>query len=126
MCSPGNPSLAMGPLSPQAFQILLSLLDRDLHGYAIILDVEARTAGEISLTASTLYAAIQRMVAAGLIREVHLPREQEPDERRRRYYAITPLGREVAAAEARRLDRLTASARQKRLLPPLGPAPEPR
>jgi DNA-binding PadR family transcriptional regulator len=115
----------MTSLSPQAFQILLSLLDRELHGYAIILDVEARTDGEIALTASTLYAAVQRMVAAGLIQEVHRPPEREPDERHRRYYAITAAGRETAASEARRLERLTASARQKRLLPPIGAEPEP-
>lgn len=112
----------IAPLSPQAFHILLALLDEERHGYAIILDVEARTDGEISLTASTLYAAIQRMLAAALVREVHRAPELEPDERHRRYYAITDAGRALASAEARRLERLTAAARAKRLLPPL---PEP-
>ena len=45
------------PLSAQVFQILLSLIDSDMHGYALIQDIRDRTRGEISLTASTLYAA---------------------------------------------------------------------
>ena len=50
-------------LSPQAFYILLSLADSTpLHGYAIIQTVRRRTDGEISLTASTLYAAIKRLL----------------------------------------------------------------
>ena len=50
------------PLSTQVFQILLSLVDEDLHGYAIIQDVAARTDGEVRLTASTLYAAIKQIM----------------------------------------------------------------
>lgn len=42
------------PLTVPVFQILLSLSDRDRHGYAIIQDVRQRTAGEVALTASTL------------------------------------------------------------------------
>ena len=42
------------PLSVPAFHILLSLVDQDLHGYAIIKDIETRTEGEVRLTASTL------------------------------------------------------------------------
>ena len=41
-------------LSAQVFQILLSLLDEDLHGYALIQDIRRRTDGEVVLTASTL------------------------------------------------------------------------
>jgi len=53
----------MTALSPQAFQILLSLAGGgELHGYAIIQDVRERTSGAMSLTASTLYAAIKRML----------------------------------------------------------------
>ena len=34
------------PLSPQVFQILLSLADRERHGYAIIQEIRDRTGGE--------------------------------------------------------------------------------
>jgi DNA-binding PadR family transcriptional regulator len=108
-----------GPLTVPVFQILLSLIDADLHGYAIIQDIRRRTGGEVSLTASTLYAAIKRMVDGGLIEETRQRPVGERDDPRRRYYRITRRGREAARAEAARLERLTAMAREKRLLPTL-------
>ena len=110
------------PLSTQVFQILLSLVDDDLHGYAIIQDVAARTEGAVRLTASTLYAAMKRLLESGWIEERTTRPAGAADDPRRRYYRLTKLGREVARAEARRLDRLAAMARAKRLLPPLAPA----
>lgn len=109
-------SAASAPLTPQAFQILLSLVDRpDLHGYAILQDIAERTEGEIRLTASTLYAAIKRMLDAGLIAEVDAPADSGGAPRR--CYRITRAGRQVAQAEAERLARAVAMARDKRLLP---------
>jgi DNA-binding PadR family transcriptional regulator len=101
----------------QVFQILLALVDEDLHGYAIIRDVGLRTGGEVRLTASTLYAAIKRLLENGSIEEL-ARRTKSDDDPRRRYYRLTPRGREVARAEARRLERLATMAREKRLLPP--------
>jgi DNA-binding PadR family transcriptional regulator len=104
------------PLTPQAFQILLSLADgRDLHGYAIIQDVATRTGDEVRLTASTLYAAIKRMLDAGLIVEVEAPAGSGGAPRR--CYRITRAGRQLAQREAQRLARTVAMARDKRLLP---------
>ena len=110
------------PLSTQVFQILLSLVDDDLHGYAIIQDVAARTDGAVRLTASTLYAAMKRLLESGWIEERATRPAGAPDDPRRRYYRLTKLGRETARAEARRLDQLAAMARAKRLLPPLAAA----
>ena len=104
------------PLTAPVFQILLSLVDDDLHGYALIQDIRERTGGEVSLTASTLYAAVKRLVSAGLITEVRAPRGEKADPRRR-YYRITPPGADTLRAEAARLERLTAMARKKKLLP---------
>jgi DNA-binding PadR family transcriptional regulator len=104
------------PLTPQAFQILLSLVDGgDLHGYAILQDIAARTDGEVRLTASTLYAAIKRMLDAGMIGEVEAP--DASGGAPRRCYRITRSGRAQAQAEAERLARAVAMARDKRLLP---------
>lgn len=104
------------PLTPQAFQILLSLVEgRDLHGYAIIQDVSARTGDEIRLTASTLYAAIKRMLDAGLIVEVDGAGGSGGAPRR--CYRITKGGRQLAQREAERLARTVAMARDKQLLP---------
>jgi DNA-binding PadR family transcriptional regulator len=119
---PGDRDPAPAPLTTPVFQILLSLLDEDLHGYAVIQDVAARTEGEVRLTASTLYAAIKRLLDAGWIAELAERPRGDRDDPRRRYYRITRLGRAAALAEARRLDRLAGMARAKRLLPPLRPS----
>ncbi|HEY2377657.1 MAG TPA: helix-turn-helix transcriptional regulator [Gemmatimonadaceae bacterium] len=108
------------PLSTQVFHILLSLVDDDLHGYAIIQDVASRTDGGLRLTASTLYAAVKRLLESGWIEERTTRPAGAPTDPRRRYYRLTRLGRDVARAEARRLEQLAAMARAKRLLPPLG------
>ena len=117
---------AAAPLSAPVFQILLALVDDDLHGYAIIQDIAARTGGEVRLTASTLYAAVKRLLDAGWIEELAERPRAERDDPRRRYYRITRLGRDVARAEARRVERLAAMARAKRLLPPLHPSSAPK
>jgi DNA-binding PadR family transcriptional regulator len=106
----------MTALSPQAFQILLSLAaGSDLHGYAIIQDVRDRTSGEMALTASTLYAAIKRMLDAGLIAEVDAPAGSGGAPRR--CYRITRSGLATARREAESLARTVEMARERRLLP---------
>ena len=76
------------PLSPQQFHILLALTDGDRHGYGVIQDVEQRTGGAMRLGTGTLYTAIARLVALGLIGET----------RRRRSTTLLSL----AAARPRR------------------------
>jgi DNA-binding PadR family transcriptional regulator len=102
---------ALLPLPPAAFHILLALADDDRHGYAIIQDVEARTKGELKLSAGTLYRSIQRMLDQGLLVETNERPAPELDDERRRYYRITALGTTVAKAEARRLANLVRMAR---------------
>ena len=99
------------PLPPATFHILLALADEDRHGYAIIQDVEARTDGELRLSAGTLYRSIQRMLEDGLIVETDERPSPEDDDERRRYYRLTPLGTAVAQAEAARLMDLVRMAR---------------
>jgi hypothetical protein len=62
------------------------------------------------------------MVASGLIEESDDRPDPALDDERRRYYRVTAFGREVAIAEARRMERLVALARRKRLLGRLGTA----
>jgi DNA-binding PadR family transcriptional regulator len=104
------------PLPPATLHILLALAETDRHGYAIMQDVEARTDGELRLSAGTLYRAVARMVEQGLIVEVGKRRTQADDERRR-YYRITSLGTAVARAELRRLLQLVRHARARGLTP---------
>ncbi|HET7697345.1 MAG TPA: helix-turn-helix transcriptional regulator [Vicinamibacterales bacterium] len=103
------------PLTTPVFQILLSLADADRHGYAVIQDVAARTQGEVRLTASTLYAAIKRLLEARLIQEVEAPAGTGGAPRR--CYRLTREGRRAAREEAERMARAVAMARDKRLLP---------
>jgi DNA-binding PadR family transcriptional regulator len=105
------------PLSVPVFQILLSLSDSDLHGYAIIQDIRERTSGEVQLTASTLYAAIKRLLDGRLIEELDTRPGPEDDDPRRRYYRITTRGLDVARLEIARLERALKMARQKKLTP---------
>ncbi len=102
-------------VSHQVFEILLSLADGPRHGYAIILDIQERTRGETRLTASTLYAALKRLLETGLVTEVAAG--GETSDPRRRYYKITAAGVAAGRAEAARLDALTRAARAKRWLP---------
>src|SRR5215813_11756550 len=105
------------PLPAATFHILMAVADDDRHGYAIIQDVAARTNGELKLSAGTLYRSIQRMLEQGLLVEPRERPEPDLDDERRRYYRITPFGRVVAEAEARRLAQLVRMARNRGFAP---------
>ncbi len=94
------------PLQTHNFQILLSLLKREMHGYSIIKDIGERTGGEMALGTSTLYAAIKRMVKEGLLEKTDRPADNESSDARRRYYRTTDFGQAVAREEALRIRRL--------------------
>jgi DNA-binding PadR family transcriptional regulator len=119
--SPSNTPLqdvdALLPLPPATFHILMAVTDEDRHGYAIIQDVQARTDGELKLSAGTLYRSIQRMLEQGLIVEAKRRPAPALDDERRRYYSITPFGVAVARAEMRRLTQLVRLARARGLTP---------
>ena len=107
---------ALLPLPPATFHILVALAKEDRHGYAVILDVEQRTGGELRLSAGTLYRSIQRMLEQGLIVETRDRPAPEFDDERRRYYRITPFGQAVAGAEAQRMSSLVRMARAQGLV----------
>jgi DNA-binding PadR family transcriptional regulator len=99
------------PLRPVEFQILVRLAEGEKHGWAILQGAEA---GDRVLPGiATLYRALQRLEADELIER---RRDLESDEDRRRIYGLTPFGRAVASAEARRLGSLLAVARSVALL----------
>ena len=109
------------PLTPALFHVLLSLADGEKHGYAILKEVEQRTDGGVSLSTGTLYGIIKRLLNDGLISELRA-RPSANDDERRRYYRLTPKGREVAATEALRLAKVVELARARRLLKKTQPA----
>jgi DNA-binding PadR family transcriptional regulator len=82
------------------FLILTALAAGSRHGYAIITDVSGISGGRVRLRAGTLYAALDRLRADGLI---EVEREEIVDSRLRRYYRLTPVGSERLTEEAARL-----------------------
>jgi DNA-binding PadR family transcriptional regulator len=119
MNAPLNPGDHL-PLAPHVFQILLSLLDGDLHGYSILKDIARRTDGEMVLGTSTVYAALKRMAAAGLLSEADGPAEDESGGPPRQYYRITALGRSVAREEGLRIRKLHGMVAASSLFDALG------
>lgn len=109
------------PLSPIAFQVLLALADGPRHGYGVIQEIDGRTSGHMRLPTGTLYLLLQRLAADGFVERARPSREEAPGHARtpgspRRYYSLTPLGRAVLSAEARRLQAAVSDARAKRVL----------
>jgi DNA-binding PadR family transcriptional regulator len=121
------------PLSPAMFHVLVALADGDTHGYAIMKEVEQLTSGAVRLSTGTLYGIIKRLLADGLIRESVAPAlarrlvrrsssgagsglaAKAAGDERRRSYVLTPFGKDVARAEATRLEHTIAIARRKPL-----------
>ena len=104
------------PLPSAAFQILLSLAEEDLHGYAIMRQVEEQTAGRMRMGPGTLYGSIQSLLEEKFIEEIDLGDDAKAGQERRRYYRLTATGRKLARSEAERLADLLRVARAKKIL----------
>lgn len=105
------------PLKPIDFLLLLSLVEREQHGYALAGEIAERTGGLVRLEPGNLYRVIKRLVDDGLIASSARRPAAELDDERRRYYRITPQGSRVAALEATRLQTLLASNSVRTLRP---------
>lgn len=105
------------PLTPAVFHVLLALAGEERHGYAIMQFVAEATGGKITLGPGTLYGTLKRLMESGWIEEHDERPDPEVDDERRRYYRLTGLGQQVAAAEARRYEALLKTARRRGLLP---------
>jgi DNA-binding PadR family transcriptional regulator len=103
------------PVTAATLQILVALGDEEKHGYAIMREVAEATAGRLKLGPGTLYGAIKKLLADGLIEETEERPDPAVDDSRRRYYRLTPLGARVASAEANRLAAVLKLARKKGL-----------
>ena len=93
------------------FLILTALAAGRQHGYGIITEVAGISGGRVRLRAGTLYTALERLRADGLIA---VDREEVVDGRLRRYYRLTDDGAVALRAEAARL-QANASAALRRL-----------
>jgi len=104
----------MSTLSELAFHILLALGDGPSHGYAIGKDVEERSGGRLDPSTGALYQALRRLEEDGLVVPANAPRGVDS---RRKYFALTAVGRRAATAEVQRLHGLVRAARKRKLFP---------
>jgi DNA-binding PadR family transcriptional regulator len=101
------------PLPTLPYHILLALGEGEAHGWAIIKRIRELTDGATNPSSGSLYLAMARLEDDGLIAERPTP---AGDDARRRYYRLTPSGRDVARLESQRLERLVRHARALDLL----------
>ncbi len=104
----------MLPLRPVDLQILLVLIEEDLHGYGLMKAVERQSGGTVTLEVGSLYRVIKRLLANGLLAEAG-EAAADAGGKPRRNYAITDFGRAVARAEADRLVGVIETATQRRV-----------
>ena len=105
--TPGHLSQHL-PLKPLDLGILI-VLDRGAeYGYEIVKRVAEAEAGGLRLSPSNLYNVLDRMVRDGLVED--RGREARKDGPPRRFFAITPLGREVLEAEMVRVREIVRAA----------------
>lgn len=93
------------PLTEALFYILLAVRKPN-HGYGIIQEVEALTAGRVILGAGTLYGALQSLVKRGWIRIY----SEDTESRKKKEYLITDTGRTAFEEEKKRLAELLRNA----------------
>jgi DNA-binding PadR family transcriptional regulator len=99
------------PLKPVDLQLLLALAGGERHGYGLVQAIAEATDGLVQLDPGNLYRVVKRLLADELVGESarRVGEAAEPGTERRRYYALTPLGRQVLTAELRRLEALVRS-----------------
>jgi DNA-binding PadR family transcriptional regulator len=104
------------PLKPKVLHILLAVADGPRHGYSIMQEVAERTEGQVRLWPAALYGLLRELEKDDFVAESNSRPAAAEDDQRRRYFALTPLGRRVLDAEVRRLEAIVHQARASRAL----------
>src|SRR5215203_7096643 len=91
------------PLTAAVLDIMVTLGDEELHGYAIMQEVRRRTDGQRRLAPGTLYRSLKQMEQRGWVAQSEERPDPSLDDERRRYYRMTAFGKRVVRAEAQRL-----------------------
>jgi DNA-binding PadR family transcriptional regulator len=94
------------PLTESTFYILLSLTPGKKHGYAIMKDVKDLSNERVSLSTSTLYTAVGRLLDQELIERLSDDDQESGPGLPRKSYILTELGRKVLEAESVRLQEM--------------------
>jgi transcriptional regulator len=77
--------------------VLKTLSWAPMHGYAIAQWIEARTRGELEIVDAALYKALHRLEQSG---SVAAEWGLSENNRRAKYYSLTPRGRQALKAES--------------------------
>jgi len=86
--------------------ILRALQRGALHGYAIVQSLRDRSEEVLQVGESSLYPALQRLLLNGWVKAEWGASENN---RRARYYTLTPAGRKQLAAERANFERMMAA-----------------
>ncbi|MBN9659798.1 MAG: PadR family transcriptional regulator [Acidobacteria bacterium] len=78
------------------FLILSLLEDQPRHGYDISKLIGIRSGGSIRFHVTTLYPLLYRLESRGWIEGLWV---EKPEQRRRRYYSLTPQGRAALTSQ---------------------------
>lgn len=113
----GREKLPTSRLKPIELHVLLVLVERDVHGYALVKQLEERMPEQGRILPGALYRTLHRMERLGLIEESDWRPDPTLDDDRRRYFRVTERGLAAARAEAERLETIVAESRRKNLLP---------
>lgn len=101
---------ASGLLPGTLEMLILRILLRDaLHGYAIAQRLKDVSRDVLQVGESSLYPALQRLLLNGYVEAEWRPSDNN---RRARYYSLTPAGRKQLVAEREEFDRLVAAIRR--------------
>ena len=108
------------PLREPTFYILLSLIEGEKHGYAILKEVEVLSQGTVRLSTGTLYEGLARLLEQSLIERVPDKKEENQGQgnqshpgKPRKAYLLTHFGKQVLEAETQRLRTLVTAAYQR-------------
>lgn len=100
--------MTLDPLTEQTYFILLSLRSEPKHGYAIAKDIQSLSNGRVTLSVSTLYTTLKRLLDNGWItlKDETSIGPGKP----RKIYELTNKGGSVLRAEVQRLSSLVSAA----------------
>lgn len=87
--------------------LVLSMLEaQPRHGYEISKAIQTRSGGSLRFHVTSLYPLLHRLEHHGWIVGRWV---EKPDQRRRRYYSLTPLGRRALSAKQQSWKAFVAS-----------------
>ncbi len=100
-------------INEPTFFILLSLASGPKHGYAVLKDTEELSRGKVSLSTSTLYTALNRLLGQGLIERSDAGQNEPGPGLPRKVYRLNERGRRILNMEAKRMQAMLASYQQR-------------